>query len=71
VRFSPDGHWLVSASADKTVRVWAVADGREHQVLRGHRAAVNTAQFAPDGRQILSAANDLRIQTYLLEAAPS
>jgi WD40 repeat protein len=34
--FSPDGTRIVTASADKTARIWDAATGKEIAVLRGH-----------------------------------
>ena len=56
--FSPDGTNLVSASADKTVRVWDVATGECVQTLQGHTDAVLSAGFSPDGTKLVSASGD-------------
>ena len=56
--FSPDGTNLVSASADKTVRVWDVATGECVQTLQGHTREVNPAGFSPDGTNVVSASVD-------------
>jgi WD40 repeat protein len=34
--FSPDGARIVSASDDKTARIWDAASGKEIVILRGH-----------------------------------
>jgi WD40 repeat protein len=54
--YGPDGR-IVSASGDRTIRVWSPGGGPE-VVLRGHDDDVMTAVFTPDGRRILSASGD-------------
>jgi WD40 repeat protein len=55
--FSPDGRWLVTASLDRTARVWD-ANGRSRFVLSGHERAVHAATFSRDGRWIVTASDD-------------
>jgi hypothetical protein len=56
--FGPDGGRIVTASADKTARVWDARSGAELLVLRGHTDSVNGASFSPDGARVVSASND-------------
>lgn len=56
--FSPDGKWLATASADKTVRVWEVATGRESLVFASHTGWVHAVVFSPSGDWIASGGND-------------
>jgi eukaryotic-like serine/threonine-protein kinase len=54
----PRGMRLVSASADKTARVWDAATGRELGRLEGHGDVVRNALFSPDGRAIATGSLD-------------
>ena len=43
--FSPDGKWLAFVGADKAVRVWDVAAGKEVRRLDGHTGFIRTVAF--------------------------
>ena len=56
--FSPNGDRIVTASFDKTARIWNVEDGAEIAVLKGHQAVLETATFSPDGSRVATGARD-------------
>jgi WD40 repeat protein len=56
--FSEDGKRLVTASRDKTARIWDVASGRQLKVLEGHGDWVWTAGFSRDGYLVVTASGD-------------
>ena len=62
--FSPDARRIVTASFDRTARVWDVKTGREHCVLRGHKRGVSSAAFSPDGRRIVTASEDGTVRVW-------
>jgi hypothetical protein len=57
-RFSSDGQWVVTASADSTARVWHAATGKAIGEPMRHAGTVFSAQFSPDGRRVVTASED-------------
>lgn len=58
IAFSPDGSKILTASADKFIKVWNVSTRRLLLTIRGHQSAVLSASFSPDGSKILSTSTD-------------
>jgi WD40 repeat protein len=54
--FSPSGHMILTASADKTVKLWDL-QGKLLQVFK-HQKPVTSAVFSADGRFILTVSRD-------------
>jgi DNA-binding beta-propeller fold protein YncE len=56
--FSPDGQRVVTASDDKTARLWEAGSGKEIAVLKGHTGPLRSAAFSPDGQRVVTASVD-------------
>jgi WD40 repeat protein len=57
----PDGRSAVSASADRTLRLWDLKTGSTLAVLTGHTDDVTGCAFTRDGRRIVSRSKDGRL----------
>ena len=64
VNWSPDGSQLVTASRDKTAKVFSVKDGRSTATFNGHGNAVYSAVFLSDGQQVVSAGSDKQARVW-------
>ena len=56
--FSPDGKRVVTASSDKTARVWDADTGKPVGEPMTHGEAVLSASFSPDGKRVVTASED-------------
>ena len=63
----PDGRHVVSASEDKTLKVWNVAAGRCLATLEGHSKGVMCAAVFPDGRRVVSTSEDKTLKVWDIE----
>jgi WD40 repeat protein/energy-coupling factor transporter ATP-binding protein EcfA2 len=61
--FNPDGSRVVTASADKTARIWEAATAREIAVLR-HPGIVFSAAYSSDGALIATASADKTVRIW-------
>jgi WD40 repeat protein len=64
VAFSPDGKYLASAGADRTVRLWEAATSQKWAKLSGHRGRVWDVAFSPDGRTLASLGADRAVRLW-------
>ena len=64
MQFHPNSSYLATGSTDKTVRLWAVADAKLVRVFPGHKGAIQSLAFSPDGKLIASAGITLCSEFY-------
>ena len=63
-----DGKRVVSASEDKTLKVWDLETGRALRTLKGHTDEVTGVAVTPDGKRAISRSDDDTLKVWDLES---
>jgi len=71
VRFSADGEYLASASADRLVRIFRVADGTLVRTLEGHTHHVLGVAWQSGGKLLATCGGDRLVKLWDFESATS
>jgi WD40 repeat protein len=64
VAFSPNGQFLASASADRTIKLWSPHTGQCLKTLHGHGSWVWAIAFSPDNHLLASASYDHTVKIW-------
>jgi WD40 repeat protein len=62
--FSPDGARVLTASEDKTARLWSVSTGKQIAILQGHDDGLTSATFSSDGARVVTASRDKTVRVW-------
>ncbi|MFX1365113.1 MAG: TIR domain-containing protein [Promethearchaeota archaeon] len=64
---SPDRKYIITGSADKTVKVWELESGNSFQILEGHELEVTSVNISSDGSRIVTGSEDKTVKLWKLE----
>ncbi|MBT1076858.1 DUF4062 domain-containing protein [Geobacter grbiciae] len=66
--FLPDGLRVLTASSDRTLKLWHLTTGQVMYTLRGHNREIWSVSVTPDGRRAVSASDDRSLILWDMEA---
>ena len=64
VVFSPTGYFFLSASSDKTIKLWVTDDPKPQKIYIGHKDDVIKADFMRNPDLIISSSEDQTIRIW-------
>ncbi|MFM6009428.1 MAG: WD40 repeat domain-containing protein, partial [Dolichospermum sp.] len=67
VAITPDGKKAISASRDKTLKLWNLQTGQEINTFKGHEDWVTILAISPDGKKAISASRDKTLKLWNLD----
>jgi tetratricopeptide (TPR) repeat protein len=68
VAFTPEGRRVVSASEDKTIRLWDIKTAKMTVRYLGHAGGVTSVAVAPNGERLLSGSQDRTVRLWDLDS---
>lgn len=67
ISFNYDQGIIVSASSDKSIKIWSLNTGQEYYTLRDHYEVVSTVDISDNGKILVSGSHDKTLKVWDLE----
>jgi WD40 repeat protein len=67
VALSPDERHVLTASADRTVKLWDAQSGQEERLYFGHTNSISGLSWSPDGQWFATSSHDMTVKLWSAE----